>query len=158
MLLRQKILGGSWRIVISALLDTNILLDSMFPARPQHAQAKRLVELASHGRYQAHVSAGSLKDIYYVACKYVDEGRVREFIRLFMQIFHVCAVDMPACKRAVDSDEPDFEDGIIRAIAEVEGADFIITRDTAAYMAANVGKLDAAALLDLVEAKPGHSN
>ena len=50
---------------------------------------------------------------------------------------------------ALNSDEPDFEDGIIRACAELNGADFIITRDKAAFAHSKVRSVTAAEYLEI---------
>ena len=45
--------------------------------------------------------------------------------------------------------EPDFEDDLVRAVAELEGADFIITRDSAAFAKSKVKSVTAAEYLEL---------
>lgn len=47
------------------------------------------------------------------------------------------------------SDEPDFEDGIIRACAEAAGADFIISRDERAFARSPIKRLSAQEYIDL---------
>ena len=48
---------------------------------------------------------------------------------------------------ALASDEPDFEDGMVRACAEHEGATVIITRDKKAFTASAIPALPAAEFL-----------
>lgn len=60
-----------------------------------------------------------------------------------MDVFEVVAVDAVLCKIAAHSDEPDFEDGIIRALAEQRNAEFIISRDVAAFKNSNIRRLSA---------------
>ena len=50
-------------------------------------------------------------------------------------------------RRAIDSDEPDYEDGLVRAVAEESGIDCIVTPDAAAFHASPVPAKDAAAVL-----------
>lgn len=47
------------------------------------------------------------------------------------------------------SDEPDFEDGIIRACAEAAGADFIISRDERAFARSPIKRMSAQEYIDL---------
>ena len=42
------------------------------------------------------------------------------------------------CRQAADSDEPDFEDGLVRACAENARVDFIVTRDVTAFARSKV--------------------
>lgn len=131
------------------LLDTNILLDLMLSDRPDAAAAAEFLQLTESNAARGVVSAGSLKDVYYVSKKYIGDELARDWIRFFMDVFAVAAVDKTVCGMALDSDEPDFEDGIIRAVAELESVDFILTRDAAAFETSKIKPIDAAAYVAL---------
>ena len=49
---------------------------------------------------------------------------------------------------ALDSNEPDFEDGLVRACAELNDADFIISRDEKAFRKATIRRVTAKEYLD----------
>ena len=66
-----------------------------------------------------------------------------------MDAFGVVAVDESLCRHAIVSDEPDFEDGIVRACAESVGADFIVSRDARAFRTARIRRLSAQEYVDL---------
>ncbi len=136
--------------MIKLLLDTNFLLDLLVPDRPGSESAAALAKAIDEGRFEAEVSAGSLKDVYYVGCKYADERIVRSMIEAFMDAYSVKAVDETVCRMAIRSHEPDFEDGIIRAIAETSGVDVIITRDADAFANSLVRSMSAKAFLAAV--------
>lgn len=135
----------------SVLLDINIVLDIMVSDRPGSDAAIKLIELAESGKTKMHISAGSLKDIYYVCCKYLDEELVRDWIRFFLNEFSIKEVDQSVCEIAIDSDEPDFEDGIIATIAEIAKMDFILTRDVAAFKKSEVRPISVETFLDIYE-------
>ena len=120
------------------LLDTNVLLDFIQPDRPGFAASVQIFGAIAAGHVSALVCASSLKDVYYVARKVMGARRVREYLSTFMDLFEICSTDREACATALGSDEPDFEDGIIRAIAERERVDFIVTRDASAFRHAGV--------------------
>ena len=109
-----------------AFLDTNFLLDCVLPGRPEHAAAQTIKGLVDVGLIEGVVSACSLKDAYYILTKQAGEARGRE------------SLDQEACFASAYSDEPDFEDGCIRAMAERAGVDFIITRDRAAFVRSTI--------------------
>ena len=132
------------------LLDTNLLLDLLVPDRPESESAAVLAKAIDEGRFEAAVSAGSLKDAYYVGCKYADERIVRGMIEAFMDAYSVMAVDDAVCRMAIRSRESDFEDGIISAIAETSGVDVIITRDASAFASSLVKSMSARAFLAAV--------
>ena len=102
--------------------DTNFLLDLAIVGRPGARAAADLFSLIETGEVVGIASASSLKDFYYIARRDIAEAQRREWIRLFTDAFILTALDRETCIIALDSDEPDFEDGIIRAMAEMENA------------------------------------
>lgn len=132
-----------------ALLDTNILLDAAMSERPGWEAATLLLDEVAYGSLEACIAATSLKDAYYVLAKYMGEEAAREYVEAAMDAFHLMPVDEAVCRSAIESGEPDFEDGIVRACAESVGADFIISRDEGAFLKANVRKLSAREYVDL---------
>ena len=123
------------------LLDTNVLIDYMIPDRPEHGLAEKLVASLAAGHGSGFVCAGTLKDCYYICGKYIGERPCRELILHFLVMFDVLALGLDECLTAAYSDEPDFEDGLIWAVAEGSDMDFIITRDAAAFRRSNVKSL-----------------
>ena len=89
------------------LLDTSYLLDYAEPGRPDEAAAIELFRQVVSGRYEGVVAASSLKDFYYLACKWQGDQAARDWLRVFMRAFTVVELDIEACAMAVDSDEPD---------------------------------------------------
>ena len=131
------------------LLDTNVLIDYIVRDRPEHDSAEQLLALISEGNSKGFVSAGALKDCYYVCCKYIGERFCRAVIRQFLVMFDVLALGEEECTNAAYSNEPDFEDGLVRAAAEGNDMDFIITRDDSAFRRSTVKSLTAGEYLAL---------
>lgn len=131
------------------LLDTNVILDYLCATRPCHAQAVELLYsvLESPGGVLV-VSVSSLKDAYYIMCRYYhDESIVHERLHDFLDIVEVEELTRPIVEAAFASDEPDLENGLIRATAELSGVDVIITRDVAAFANSPIPVMDAATYL-----------
>lgn len=131
------------------LIDTNILLDAAMGERPGWTAATLLVDELVYEDVIGYVSALSLKDIYYVLSKYADERAARSFVLATMDLLTVADVDGTLCRLAALSDEPDFEDGIIRACAEDLSVDFIISRDEKAFARSPIRRLSAQECIDL---------
>lgn len=131
------------------LVDTNILLDAAMAERAGWTAATLLVDEFAYGEAKGCVSALSLKDVYYVLGKYAGEAMSREFVRAVADLLEVLPVDAATCREAIGSDEPDFEDGLIRACAEKAGVDFIISRDEKAFKSSPVKRLSAQDYLNL---------
>lgn len=127
------------------LLDTNIILDYLSATRPEHRSAADLLEaLFETTNYLPVVAASSLKDAYYILCrKYHNESIVRERLHGFLDVVDMEELTHEVVEAAFASDEPDFEDGIIRATAELCGAVAIVTRDAGAFAKSSVPAMTA---------------
>ena len=104
----------NWNETVSKLFaDTNFLLDCASLDRPRHVAAMKLQHMVSLGFFNLAVSASSSKDVYYILrLDYSDEER-RTFLRLVMRSYEVVPISEEICLMALESDEPDFEDGVI---------------------------------------------
>lgn len=131
------------------LVDTNILLDAAMDERLGWASAVLLMDEIAYEDVEAYVSPVSLKDVYYILTKYSDEASARGYIAAVLDLFTVTPVDSATCLMAVRSDEPDFEDGLIRACAEAAEVDFIISRDEKAFAKSSIKRLSAQDYIDL---------
>ncbi|MBS6249058.1 MAG: PIN domain-containing protein [Eggerthella sp.] len=129
-------------------MDTNIFLDVAIDAREEHVPGLLLWDEFLYGEIEGYVAATSLKDVYYILGKYEGESRSRDFIEAILKIFQVVPVDALVCKTAIRSNEPDFEDGIVRECAESIPVDFIISRDKSAFGRSYIKCLTAQEYLD----------
>lgn len=132
-----------------ALIDTNILLDAAMSERPDHSSALMFLDEIAYGEIEGLVTATALKDVYYVLGKYAGEPAARDFVNASLDAFAVVAVDETVCRVAANSNEPDFEDGVIRACAEQYGASFIISRDESAFRKSTIKRLSAHDYMEL---------
>ena len=130
------------------LVDTNIFLDVAIDAREEHVPGLLLWDEFLYGEIEGYVAATSLKDVYYILGKYEGESRSRDFIEAILKIFQVVPVDALVCKTAIRSNEPDFEDGIVRECAESIPVDFIISRDKSAFGRSYIKCLTAQEYID----------
>lgn len=82
------------------LLDTNTLLDYIVPDRPHSSAAATLVHMAGAESLTIFVTPSSLKDMYYIARKYIDEQTARQYIELFLDLFAILSVGQETCELA----------------------------------------------------------
>lgn len=125
------------------LVDTNLLLDIADDERPGSEEAAMLFELAADDKVVCLVTASSLKDFYFIARKVMDDEIRREWIGLFADAFEVIGLGAAEVARALTSDEPDFEDGLVRAAAELSGCSNIVSRDEKAFVNSSVPRVTA---------------
>lgn len=134
------------------LFDTNALIDFMDGHRPQHAGVLHLVVRCIDGvDLECYAAVSSLKDVYYVMRKVRgSEEKARNDIRWLIDVFEPMGLLPSHVHEAIDSSEPDFEDGLMRAMAEQMRADVIITRDAKACGDSSVPHLSAQEYLALL--------
>ena len=133
--------------MVRVFLDTNFLLDLALEHRPGGKAAAETLRRAEEGELAGIVSPSSLKDFYCIARKDMPDDVRRGWIAFFMDGFAVADTNRSVCQNALVSDEPDFEDGIARAIAEIESCDFILSRDEKAFAGSSVPKMTPEAYL-----------
>ena len=129
------------------ILDTNIILDYLSASREGHLDAVDVLEqLLESDHYEPVILAACIKDAYYILCRHYGAKRedlVRERLDVFRQVVSVAELTKEVLDRAFASDEPDLEDRIVRAAAELRGAAAIVTRDRAAYASSRVPRMTA---------------
>lgn len=135
------------------LLDTNILLDYLDARRAEHVTARELVHAALETGMALAAAASSYKDMYYILRRSLkDEVGARGLIRGLVECVPITAVDLRATDLApaIASDEPDFEDGLVRQVAERENLVAIVTRDATAFASSPVPSFDPHEFLELL--------
>lgn len=132
--------------------DTNVLLDLVIPARPQHDFAAELFrEIAARADERALLLASSLKDVYYIFNRhYGDEQTARKVISRMRASFEVIELTLCVVDGALCSNEPDYEDALVRAAAENARCDYIVSRDEKAFRASCCKRVDARQALALL--------
>lgn len=131
------------------LIDTNVMLDAVLSGRPGTDAAREVVNLCSGNGEFGMACALSFKDVYYIATRIHGEPWARNAVDKLMGLLVIAPVDAEVLDVAKRSNEPDFEDGIVRASAELNGADFIITRDKAAFAKSRIRAVSASEYLEI---------
>ena len=135
------------------LLDTNILLDYLDARRAEHTLVRELVHAALGAGMALAAAASSYKDMYYILRRSLkDEVGARRLIRGLIECVPITAIDLRATDLApaIAGDEPDFEDGLVRQVAERERLVAIVTRDAAAFVGSPVPSFDPHEFLELL--------
>lgn len=122
--------------------DTCVLVDLAVPARPRHASAaKLLARIAEHPEIRTFALASSLKNVYYILCRhYSAPDLARERTRMLADTFEIEELTRSLLKDAFSSDEPDFEDALVRVAAQRISCDFIVTEDRKDFAPSSVKK------------------
>ena len=135
------------------LFDTNTLLDALDEARPESLETCKALEFCNGGGDMGLATSGSLKDVYYILRKRFDEEHARICIRALLDLLVILPVGAEECIMAVHSNEPDFEDGQLRAGAELNDVAFILTRDKDAYRNSHIRTITCSEYLRIISSE-----
>lgn len=137
------------------LFDTNILIDIVDSTRPGSQEARLSLRNCngSGDGDMGMTTPMSLKDAYYILTKRFGEDNARRCIDFFLEQLVVSPLGAEECIMSARSDEPDFEDGLIRAAAELNHVDFILTRDAEAFDHSSVKSISCKKYLEIVAAR-----
>lgn len=136
------------------LLDTNILLDYLDARRSEHKTARGLVRAILSHDGSPVAPASSYKDVYYILRRSLgSESDARALVRGLVECVPISPIDLRGSDLApaAASDEPDFEDGLVRRLAERERLVAIVTRDASAFRSSFVPVFDPQEFLGLLE-------
>ena len=131
------------------LFDTNVLLDAVCKERSQSTEACEVLRRCNGGGDLGLAAVGSLKDAYYVLQRQYDEAQARRSIEWLRELLVIAPMGAEECALSLGCGEPDFEDGLVRACAELNDVDVILTRDADAFKRSKVRAMTCAEYLEL---------
>ena len=132
----------------SLLFDTNTLVYWAYPDSPFHEEVSRLIDEVFVSQGSPFVLSSSLNEAYYALHRhYMEEPEARESIDDIAETFDLIDLTDYLVRASIRSNEPDYEDGLIRAAAEDLQVDAIITYDKPAFKNSFIPKMTAAEAL-----------
>ena len=132
----------------SFLFDTNALIYWVNEGAGPHGEVSALVRRAVSENMPVFALASSLNDVYYAMRRhYSSEAYAREAVRDIAELFDLVDLAGPFVFDALDSDELDYEDGLIRAAAEALQVSAIVSYDKKAFQRSVVPRMTAAEVL-----------
>ena len=135
----------------SFLFDTNALVYWVYAGSPYNEEVSRLLRQVLSEQGSVYALSSSLNDIYYALCRhYMPEEDARASIREIAEVFDLVDLTGLLVFNALDSSEPDYEDGLIRSAAEALQVDAIISYDKKAFRDSVVPSLTAKEALALL--------
>jgi predicted nucleic acid-binding protein len=99
---------------------------------------------------EAHVSAISYNNIFYVLRKQLGRAGAFDAVKLVRNSFHMVPFDEPLLDDAIAMPLADLEDAIQAAAARRVNADYIVTRNPADFTASGVIAVTAVDFLALL--------
>ena len=116
-----------------ALLDTNVVLDSLLARAPWHADADEILRRSKPGVIDLAVSALTVANLFYIGRKLVGAVRARQDVHTCLTVFQILPIDGQTLVAADALAGSDFEDNIQMAAAAAARLDYIVTRNPADF-------------------------
>ncbi|MCL2758591.1 MAG: PIN domain-containing protein [Treponema sp.] len=115
---------------MKVLLDTNVVIDIFAKRESFYENSYRVLQLGLEGEIETIMSAGAVKDVFYILKKYIsDYNEIREKIFILSNYIKICNTTSEDITSAILLFMSDFEDALIAAAARREKADYIVTRN-----------------------------
>lgn len=112
------------------LIDTNVILDIFQKHEPFFPDSYQALHKAIEAESECLVSASSATDIFYMLRKFLKSAsQAKERIEQLSQIVIFADVQGMDIQTALMRTMPDFEDAVVDAVAERNGASYILTRN-----------------------------
>ena len=127
------------KIMLSILIDSNILLDVMATRQPCFETSSKVIETLKDKDITGYVSASSVTDIYYIARRELkDKELVIQLIKDILKFIKIATVSEDEINKALELEWSDFEDAVQYSTALLSQMDYIITRNAKDFKASEV--------------------
>ena len=112
------------------LIDTNVILDIIQKREPFFADSYQALRKAVETDAECLISASAATDIFYMLRKALQSAQqAKERIEQLSQLVTFADVQGMDIHTALMRTMPDFEDAVVDAVAERNGASYILTRN-----------------------------
>lgn len=139
------------------LVDVNAAVALILAPYESHVPMAKLMRSVASGQAEAVYPAASVNELYYVLMHNarkdlrLADPDARRAIEAFCGLVKLADVTAPVVHEALSSDEPDYEDAVVRAVAERCACDAIVTSDRKAFANSFVKSLTPAQAAEQVE-------
>lgn len=136
---------------IRALIDLNVILDTLQVRQPHYTDSARLLAHAETGGIEGLVAAHSWTTLFYLYAKdqSADQARIR--LTELLQFLAVAPVDQAVVEQALNLPYEDFEDAVQMMAAVRSGAVYLVTRNVPDFKSGPLPVIRPAELLVLLQ-------
>lgn len=112
------------------LIDTNVILDILQKREPFFADSYHALRKAIENDADCLICASAATDIFYILRKSLGSAQqAKEQLEQIAQLVSFADVQGMDIHTALMRTMPDFEDAVVDAVAERNGASYILTRN-----------------------------
>lgn len=114
---------------MSALFDTNVVLDVLLAREPFAAAANACFLQVEDGLLRGYLGATTITTLDYLLSSALGTAVSRQHMGRLLELFDVACVNRAVLSAAVTSKQKDFEDAVLAEAARAAGVRSIITRN-----------------------------
>lgn len=114
---------------MTALLDTNVVLDVLLDRQPFVTESKAVWQACDAGRLRGYITATTITTIYYIVEKTKDRSSATAAVDICLSAFEIGPVYRETIVAARKLGGVDFEDDLQIATAVTSFLDCIVTRN-----------------------------
>lgn len=112
------------------VIDTNVILDIVQKREPFFADSYQALRKAVEADTECFISASAATDIFYMLRNsFHSAAKAKETLEQLSQLVTFADVQGMDVHTALMRSMPDFEDAVVDAVAERNGASYILTRN-----------------------------
>lgn len=124
---------------MNVFIDTNILIDFFEGRKPFVTEATAIFSLAFNKEITIYCSALSYSNIFYLLAKSQGKIKAKQALKDMRQLVHTVTVDTTIIDRALENEQPDFEDNIqLECALLVKNIQSLITRNSKDFKTKNI--------------------
>lgn len=123
---------------MTALVDTNVILDVMLAREPHLATSTAVLAAAEAGQCRGLLCATTITTIYFLAERQIGRSASLKQIAKLMSIFGIAPVNQGVLASAIGRKITDFEDAVLHEAALQAGAQCIVTRNVRDFVNAKM--------------------
>jgi predicted nucleic acid-binding protein len=140
--------------VLTALIDSDVSIDSMTDRKPFTEDALALLKQCENGAFKGYIAAHSIPNIFYILRKLYTEEERRQGLSQLCSMLSVANLRSDCIHNALTNTSfHDFEDCLQMECASEIGADYIITRNIKDYANSSIPAILPDEFLKLIDEK-----
>ncbi|MDR2578294.1 MAG: PIN domain-containing protein [Chitinispirillales bacterium] len=137
--------------VLTVLIDTDVLIDSMTNREPFTRNAKDLIDKSHKKAINAYLAPHSISNIFYILRKVYSVSERKQALFDLCQSVSIAFMGKEAVFNALtDENFDDIEDGLQAECAKAVNADYIVTRDIEDYIRSPIPAISPGDLLERI--------
>lgn len=133
------------------ILDLNIILDVVENRQPDMEFSSAVISVVGREKIAAFIPSHGVTTIHYLATKHLNKTKAGETIDWLLERFDVLSEDRRLFIRARIQAMSDFEDAVVASLAEVNGCNYIVTRNVRDFKNSTVEAVTPEEFLEILE-------